>query len=177
MAEKTLITIKRVCFVFCWNILDFFFANSVCSVWSRSILFAAQWTAKLFNGRPWQMICPASSRSGATIGPLAKRGSDGVLLCRLIVTWFYVLTGYSQANYKDKDNTGDFGRTTQAYASLCIRAFAARILKAGMKMQFLSKIQAYFHYRAIHACIKFNFTPRSRVLTHLYWKRKICNVF
>ena len=24
MAEKTLITIKRVCFVFCWNILEIF---------------------------------------------------------------------------------------------------------------------------------------------------------
>ena len=47
-----------------------------------------------------------------------------------------MLIGYSQANYKDKDNTGDFGRTAEAYASLCIRAFAARILKAGMKMQF-----------------------------------------
>ena len=56
---------------------------------------------------------------------------------------FYVLTGYSQANYKDKGSTGDFGRTTEAYASLCIRAFTARILKAGMKMQFLSQVQAY----------------------------------
>ena len=81
---------------------------------------------------------------------------------------FYVLSGYSQANYKDKDSTGDFGRTVEAYASLYIRAFAARILKAGMKMQFVSQIQANFHERVIHACIKYNFTPRSRVLTHLY---------
>ena len=58
---------------------------------------------------------------------------------------FNVLTVYSQANYKDKDRTGDFGRTAEAYASLCIRAFAVRILKAGMKMQFLSQIQTYFH--------------------------------
>ena len=28
-AEKTLFTIKLVCFVFCWNILEIFFANSV----------------------------------------------------------------------------------------------------------------------------------------------------
>ena len=58
----------------------------------------------------------------------------------------YVLTGYVQANYKDKDSTGDFGRTAEAYiayAILCIRAFAARILKAGMKMQF------YPNYRPI----------------------------
>ena len=79
-----------------------------------------------------------------------------------------MLTGYSQANYKDKDSTGDFGRTAEAYASLCIQAFAARILKAGMKMQFLSQIQAYFHKRAIHTCIKYNFTPKSGVLTNLY---------
>ena len=68
---------------------------------------------------------------------------------------FYVLTGYSQANYKDKDSTGDFGRTVEAFAILCIRAFAARILKAGRKMQFVSQIQAYLHERAIHACIKY----------------------
>ena len=79
-AEKTLITIKRVCFVFCCNILEIFFANSVGSVRSRSILFAALWTAKLFNGRPRQMICPASIQCWATIGPPAKRRSDGVLL-------------------------------------------------------------------------------------------------
>ena len=77
--------------------------------------------------------------------PPAKRRSDGVLLCGPIVAQFNVLNGYSQANYKDKDSTGDFGRTVEAYASLCIRAFADRILKAGMKMQFLSQIQAYFH--------------------------------
>ena len=54
--------------------------------------------------------------------------------CGPIVARFHVHTGYSQAIYKDKDSRGDFGRTTEAYASLCIRAFAARILKAGMKM-------------------------------------------
>ena len=92
--------------------------------------------------------------------------------CGPIVARFYdVLTGYMQANKKffwHRDSTGDLGRTTEAHASLCIRAFAARILKAGMKIQFLSQIQAYSHYTAIHACIKYNFTPRSRVLTHLY---------
>ena len=55
-----------------------------------------------------------------------------------------MLTGYSQANYKDKDSIGDFGRTTEAYASLCIQAFAARILKAGMKMQFYPKYRPIF---------------------------------
>ena len=50
--------------------------------------------------------------------------------CGPIVAQFYVLTGYSQANYKDKDSTGDYGRTADVYASLCIRAFAARILNA-----------------------------------------------
>ena len=40
-AENTLITIKHVCFVFCWNILEIFFSNIVGSVGSRSILFAA----------------------------------------------------------------------------------------------------------------------------------------
>ena len=65
--------------------------------------------------------------------------------CGPIVARFYMLAGYSQANYKDKDSTGDFRRTTKAYASLCVRAFAARILKAGMKIQFLSQIQAYLH--------------------------------
>ena len=64
---------------------------------------------------------------------------------------FNVLTGYSQANYKDKDSTGDFGRTAEAYASLCIRAFAARILKAGMKMNFFPK------YRPIFICHESNF--------------------
>ena len=62
---------------------------------------------------------------------------------------FYdVLTGYSQANNKFSwplRQQGDLGRTTEAHASLCIRAFAARILKAGMKVQFLSQIQAYSH--------------------------------
>ena len=99
----------------------------------------------IFYSRPRQMICPASIQSRATIGPPAKRRSDGVLHCGLIVARFYVITGYSQANYKDKDSIGDFGRTTEDYASLCIRAFATRILKAGMKVQFLSQIQAYFH--------------------------------
>ena len=79
-AEKTRITIKRVCFVFCWNILEIFFANSVGSVWSGSILFSALLTAKLFNGRSRQMICPTSIQSRATIGPPAKRQSVGVLL-------------------------------------------------------------------------------------------------
>ena len=74
-ADKTLITIKLV--------LEHFrniFAKSVGSVWSGSILFAALLKAKLFNGRPRQMICPASIQSRATIGPPAKRRSDGVLL-------------------------------------------------------------------------------------------------
>ena len=57
---------------------------------------------------------------------------------------FNVLTGYSQANYKDKDSTRDFGRTAEAYASLCIRAFAARILEAGMKMIFFPKYRPIF---------------------------------
>ena len=35
--------------------------------------------------------------------------------CGPIVARFYVLTGYSQANYKDKDSTGDFGRTAEVY--------------------------------------------------------------
>ena len=91
------------------------------------------------------MICPASIQSRATIGPPAKRRSEGGSLAGgPIVARFSVLTGCSQANNKDKDSTGDFGRAAEAYAILCIRAFAAHILKAGM-MQFLSQIQAYFH--------------------------------
>ena len=38
--------------------------------------------------------------------------------CEPIVARFYVLTGYSQVNYKDKDSTGDFGRSAEDYASL-----------------------------------------------------------
>ena len=79
----------------------------------------------------------------ASEAPFGWRFACGTILAR-----FYVLIGYSQANYKDKDSTGDFGRTAEAYASLCIRAFAARILKAGIKMQFLSQIQAYFHNKS-----------------------------
>ena len=37
------------------------------------MLFAALLTVKLFNGRPGQMICPASIQSRATIGLPAKR--------------------------------------------------------------------------------------------------------
>ena len=71
---------------------------------------------------------------------------------------FYVFTGYSQANYKDKDRTGDVGRTAEAYACLCIRAFAARILKADMKMQFYPKYRPIFIRELnMHA---FNMTSR-----------------
>ena len=74
-ALKTLITLKLVCFVFCLNVLEIF-ANSVGSVSE----LGKYCLAKLFYGRPRQMICPVSIQSRATIGPPAKRRSDGVLL-------------------------------------------------------------------------------------------------
>ena len=43
-------------------------------------------------------------------------------------------------------STGYFGRTAEAHASLIIRAFAARLLKAGMKMQFIPNTrELYMH--------------------------------
>ena len=47
-------------------------------IWVNTV--AALWTEKLINGRPRQMICQAGIQSRATIGPPAKRRSDGFLL-------------------------------------------------------------------------------------------------
>ena len=55
-----------------------------------------------------------------------------------------MLTGYSQAT---KTRTAQEILDEQPrfiYAILCIRAFAARILKAGMKMQFYPKYRPIF---------------------------------
>ena len=141
MAEKTLITIKRVCFVFRNIFLQTVYAQSDLGQYCLP-LYGQQNYLTVDLGR-WYAQPVAYPISGhyrpASETPFAWRFACGPIVAR-----FYVFTGYSQANYKDKDSTRDFGRTTEAYASLCIRAFAARILKQVWRCNFYPKYIGLF---------------------------------
>ena len=76
--------------------------------------------------------------------------------CGPIVARFYVLTIGIRRLITNSSGT----KTAQEILDeQLMRACVSQhsLLKAGMKMQFLSQMQAYSHYRAIHACIEYNF--------------------
>ena len=141
-AGKTLITIKRVCKVFCWNILEIFFCKQcrLSLIWVNTVCRTTDSKTIIRSISADDM--PSQFPISGPYRPASETPFGWRFACGPIVPRFYMLILGIRMLITNSSGTKTAQEILDEQPRL-MRACVSRILETGMKIQFLSQIQAY----------------------------------